>query len=211
MDIIVFLLELIGTIAFAASGAMVGIHKRMDIFGVIVMAITTAVGGGVMRDIILGLLPPTAFVNPLYVIIASISALVLFVAMYHKGNVVEGKMFSIYDKTLMFMDAIGLGVFTMIGVEKAYVIRDEKDYFLIALVGILTGVGGGVIRDIMAQRTPLIFVKQIYASAAICGAIFCLLCMPYSKIIAMVGGAGIIIAIRFLSVIYHWNLPKVKE
>lgn len=211
MDLVVFMLEIVGTIAFAASGAMVGIHKKMDVFGVIVMAITTAVGGGVMRDIILGILPPAAFINPLYVLISTVCALILFVVMYNRWAVSEGKLLLIYDITLVIMDAIGLGVFTMTGIEKAYAIRDDKDYFLIALVGILTGVGGGVLRDMMAQRTSLIFVKQIYASAAICGAVFCIICMPYSKSIAMVGGAGIIMAIRILSVIYHWNLPKVKE
>lgn len=211
MDIVVWFLEIVGTIAFAISGAMVGIHKKMDVFGVIVMAVTTAVGGGVMRDIILGNLPPAAFVNPFYVLISMLCALLVFVVTYKRWNFPDSRITAIYEKILVIMDAIGLGVFTMIGIDNASSVHTEDDLFLIALVGMITGVGGGMLRDIMAQRTPLIFVKQIYASAAICGALLCILIMPYSRIIAMVVGATLIIIIRILSVIYHWNLPKVVD
>lgn len=210
MGQIVFLLEMIGTIAFASSGAMVGIYKKMDLFGVIVMAVTTAVGGGLVRDMILGYLPPAAFTDPVYVILSTVCAIALFIVIYNRKRFSGRKVFLLYEKTMTIMDAVGLGVFTTLGIEKAYENGYQNELFFLVFLGILTGVGGGVIRDVLAQKTPLIFRKQIYACASLIGALFCALCMPFSKDLAMVGGTCLVIAIRLLAVMYHWNLPKMK-
>lgn len=210
MEQIVILLEIIGTIAFASSGAMVGIYKKMDLFGVIVMAVTTAVGGGLMRDMILGNLPPAAFTDPIYVILSTVCAIVLFIVIYNRERFSDNKVFVLYEKAMTIMDAVGLGVFTILGIEKAYEQGYQNELFFLVFLGILTGVGGGVIRDVLAQKTPLIFKKHIYACASLVGALFCVLCMPFSKDIAMIGGACLVIVIRLLAVMYHWNLPKMK-
>lgn len=210
MHRLIFLLELIGTIAFAASGAMVGIRKKMDIFGVMVMAIVTAVGGGIMRDMILGYLPPAAFLNPVYVEISILTSLILFVVIYNKDRFSENKMSVWYEKAMLLMDAVGLGVFTTLGIEKAYENGYREDTFLLLFVGILTGVGGGVIRDVFAMEMPYIFMKHIYACASLLGAIFCVAVMPYAKEVAMVGGTVIVILIRILAAKYRWNLPQMR-
>lgn len=207
---VVFGLEVIGTIAFASSGTMVGIHKKMDIFGVMVMAITTAVGGGIIRDIILGCLPPAAFLHPIYVIIALICSLIMFVIISRKRKMEVGKMALIYDKLMIILDAIGLGVFTVIGTNQAYETGYKEDVFLVLFVGIVTGVGGGVLRDIMAQEMPFIFVKHIYACASLSGAVFCILFLPLSKPAAMIGGTIVVIIIRLFAAKYRWNLPRIE-
>lgn len=210
MERLVFILEIIGTIAFALSGVMVGIEKKMDIFGVTVMAIVTSVGGGILRDVILGDTPPMTFRNPIYVEIAIGCAIVTFVSSYKNIYFAESKMKWFFDKSIIIMDAIGLGVFTAVGTDRAYSRGFGDDIFLLLFVGILTGVGGGVLRDMLAQKTPLIFLKQIYACASLVGAIICVLVEPVSRQLGMCMGTMIIIVIRLLAVNYHWNLPKIR-
>lgn len=207
---VVFVLETIGTIAFSSSGTMVGIRKKMDIFGVMVMAVTTAVGGGIIRDIILGCLPPAAFLHPIYVMVAILCSLIMFVMASLKKQFEAGKMMMIYDKLMIILDAIGLGVFTVIGIEKACETGYKEDFFLVLFVGIVTGVGGGVLRDIMAQEMPFIFVKHIYACASLSGAVICILFMPVSKPVAMVCGTIVVIMVRLFAAKYRWNLPRIK-
>lgn len=207
---VVLVLEVIGTIAFSSSGTMVGIRKKMDIFGVIVMAVTTAVGGGIIRDIILGCLPPAAFLHPIYVMVAILCSVIMFVMASLKQQIAVGKMVTLYDKLMIILDAVGLGVFTVIGIEKACENGYKEDVFLVLFVGIVTGVGGGVLRDIMAQEMPFIFVKHIYACASLSGAVFCILFMPVSKPVAMVGGTVVVIMVRLFAAKYRWNLPRIK-
>ena len=113
-----FILEMAGTIAFAASGAMVGAQRGMDIFGVCVLGVVTAVGGGATRDIILGIVPPGMFQDPLYTLVATITACIVFGVMYWKQELLEGENRLLYDKVMLVMDSIGLGVFTVMGVDK---------------------------------------------------------------------------------------------
>ena len=113
--ILIFCMELAGTIAFAASGAMVGIHCRMDIFGVCVLGVMTAVGGGMTRDVILGNVPG-ALVKPVYVLAAVITALFVFIVLYFRKNVLKGRFGIVYDRIMLVMDSLGLGIFTVMGV-----------------------------------------------------------------------------------------------
>lgn len=209
-EMIVFIIEIIGTIAFASSGAMVGIRKRMDVFGVIVMAITTAVGGGIIRDLILGIKPPNTFRNPVYVEFAIGTALILFVVFYIKKQVLYSPAMVYYEKIMALMDAIGLGAFTVIGVHTAYSIGYGPQKFLLIFVGVITGVGGGLLRDMMAGEMPFIFVKHIYACASLMGAIVCILLIRYHKSAAMILGAVTVIIIRILAAKYRWNLPRIE-
>ena len=168
MDIFTFILEIIGTVAFASSGAMLAIEKKMDIFGVNILGATTAVGGGIMRDVILGVTPPTAFAQPVYILFAIITSTLLFAIVYTNPDIIHSKIKNkFYDKVMLWCDTVGLGIFTVVGIQTAsrHVTDDNAFFFL--FIGVLTGVGGGVIRDIMASETPYILVREVYASASI--------------------------------------------
>ena len=208
MDTFIFVVNIIGTLAFAASGAMIGLNKNMDIFGVCILGLATATGGGVIRDLILGLTPPMAFRDPTYAILALVTSAVFFsrrvrqVLMHNQHR---------YDRLLFWMDTLGLGAFSVVGVELAFSRSGHPTFFLLVFVGTLTGVGGGVLRDLLAQEVPYIFVKHIYACASLAGAALCAGLWNYvDSMYAMLAGMTAVVIIRVLAAHYHWNLPKAK-
>ena len=200
------ILEIIGTVAFAVSGAMTGLSKKMDIFGVVILGLTTAVGGGMIRDLVLGLTPPAMFTNPIYAAVAAVVSVIVFLPAVRRWLTAYGREREIL---MLVMDSLGLGVFTVVGIQRAYTATDHRGMFLLVFVGVVTGVGGGLLRDVMAGQTPYIFVKHVYASASIIGAILCAaLWAPLGATMAMILGASVILAIRLLAAHYHWSLPK---
>ena len=200
------ILEIIGTVAFAVSGAMTGLSKKMDIFGVVILGLTTAVGGGMIRDLVLGLTPPAMFTNPIYAAVAAVVSVIVFLPAVRRWLTAYGRVREIL---MLVMDSLGLGVFTVVGIQRAYTATDHRGLFLLVFVGVVTGVGGGLLRDVMAGNTPYIFVKHVYASASIIGAILCAaLWAPLGATMAMILGASVILAIRLLAAHYHWSLPK---
>ena len=205
------LMDIIGTIAFAISGAMVAIENEMDIFGVNILAVTTATGGGMIRDILIGRIPPMMFLDPFYVFISVVVANIVFVWMYlHKH--MKKEYVRIYEVILLLCDTLGLAAFTVDGVNAGLSTVHGDNVFLVVFVGVLTGVGGGLLRDVMANQLPYIFVKHIYACASLVGALFtALLWKPFGGTMAMVVGFTAVLVIRFLSVFFHWNLPKIKK
>ncbi len=213
LDKYIFILEIIGTIAFASSGAMIGIKKEMDLLGVCVLGMTTAVGGGMIRDLILGVAPPVMFQNPTYALLAIAFSGLVFGSMYFfQGKIQKSRFYEIYDKLMMVFDSLGLGLFTVVGVTVALNIGYETTGFLQIFVGVLTGVGGGVLRDIMAGNTPYIFVKHVYASASILGAVVCVLAeRRFGELPAMLTGAAVVFVIRILAAYYKWNLPRIPQ
>ena len=209
--LIVFCMELIGTVAFAASGAMVGINCGMDIFGVCVLGVVTAVGGGMTRDMILGNVPG-ALIRPVYVLVAVFTALAVFLALYFKRNVLQGKPGELYDRAMLVMDSVGLGIFTVVGVTTGISQGYLENTFLLTFLGTLTGVGGGLLRDMMAGMPPYIFVKHIYACASVAGALSCVwIYRGFGQIPAMVVSSALVVVIRFLAAHYRWNLPRMKR
>ena len=212
-EYLVYLIEILGTIAFASSGALVGIERHMDIFGVGVLGITTAVGGGIIRDIVLGITPPNVFRNSSYVLVAIIVSILLFLVHYIKDQkkIVSGLVMKrYYDLVMLWLDAVGLGIFTVVGINVAVKIGYQQHFFLLVFVGTITGIGGGVLRGVMAMRTPYIFVKHIYASASLAGAvayIFLMRCLPVVP--AMAAASALVVLIRVAAVRHKWNLPKV--
>lgn len=204
----VFFLELIGTVAFAISGAVVGIQKKMDIFGVAILAMTTAVGGGIIRDVILNITPPAAFRNPVFTLSSIGIGIIVFVIYRHHF---EMQKHAIYDVLLRIMDAIGLSLFTVIGVETAYIHVADANAYLAIFVGVLTGVGGGILRDVLAGNTPYVFVKHFYACASLIGAVVCAVCWSWlGSLPSMLIGAGLIMVLRNMAVHYRWSLPKIE-
>jgi len=202
MQTYIFIMELIGTVAFAISGAVQAIKVKMDIFGVAVLGLVTAVGGGIIRDIVIGKVPPAVFQNPVYAVVALVTAVAVFFiaprAHYAKWS----------EKLLYVADSIGLAVFTAVGVDSAYVLG-HKGLTLWLFVGVITGVGGGVLRDVFSGEIPYIFRKHIYATASLIGVlIIYLLSFATDFLTASIIGAAVIIVIRLIAMLLHLNLPK---
>ncbi len=209
--ILLGIFDFIGTVAFAISGAITGIHKKMDIFGVNILAILTACGGGLMRDIVMGNFPPQMFINPFYVLVAAIVANIVFLIMYfHKG--VPEKFSGVYDRGLFVFDTLGLAAFMVDGVMIGANFGYEDDLFLLVFLGFLTGVGGGVLRDILSIQMPAIFVKHVYALPVIIGGIVMVIMheLMHTWNIAMVLSFALVITLRVMARHFRWNLPKVK-
>ena len=194
----ILLLEIIGTIAFAVSGAQVAFKKEMDILGVIVLGVTTATGGGILRDLFLGITPPAAFTDPIYIVLSAAVSLIVFIPPVRKKL---GKI----DGALLVADAIELGIFTAIGTVTG---MSHGGRFLAIFVGVLTGVGGGTIRDVFASEMPSIFVRHFYACASIIGAAVCVIIAPLNVNIAVFISAAVVFVLRILAAKYRWNLPK---
>ena len=192
-------LEVIGTVAFAAAGALVGVKKRLDIFGVAMLAVTTAVGGGIMRDTLIGNIPPLAFRNPMFIFISLVVA--GLVSIFVKQVVRKQRL-------LNLCDALGLGAFAATGASLAL---SHDSLLLVVTVGVVTGIGGGVLRDIFVREIPLVFRAEIYAVAAAIGAAcFYGLQLMLPVDMALYLACLITVAIRLLSLHYGINLPRVR-
>lgn len=205
---VITLFEIIGTVAFAASGAIVALKKEMDIFGVAILGLFTAVGGGVIRDMILGNTPPAVFKDPVYAVVAIITSVIIFLPSV-RGLLKKSP--KVYDIVMLIMDSVGLGIFTVVGIQTAKSVNPDSGYFLLVFVGIVTGVGGGLLRDICAGVTPYIFVKHFYACASLLGSMLCAFLWDYtSESIAMISGASAVLVLRILAAKFRWSLPKAR-
>ena len=210
-SLIFLLMDLAGTIAFAASGAIVAIRQKMDLFGVCVLGVCTAVGGGMVRDVILGMIP-AALHDPKYVAVAAVTSLIVFLIFYFKQEFFEGRARVYYDLVMLVMDTIGLGIFTVFGVKAGVDAGYMDNTFLLAFLGTMTGVGGGLLRDMMAEVPPYIFVRHVYACASIVGAVLCVwLYRLAGEMPALILGSVCVILIRYLAAHYRWNLPRIPE
>lgn len=208
---VLYWLEILGVLAFAISGAMVAIEEKLDLFGVIFLGIITALGGGVIRDTLLGNLPPANFYNYHCIVISLVTATVVFIAAY----VTRDYYFShtlLIGKINNCVDAIGLGVFTVSGIQIARQAGFSHNVFLLVFMGMITGAGGGLLRDMIVGRKPLIFSKHIYAVATIVGGIFYLISLKVGagESVSLVVSIVLIFVIRMLSAHFEWNLPKVQ-
>lgn len=194
-------LDLLGTVVFAFTGLLAASRKQLDLFGALVIAMVTAVGGGTLRDLILD--QPVFWVkDPIYIYVVTIAAVFLFYYARFK---------TVPMKYLLFLDAIGLAAFTAIGAHKAILL--DLDDVIIVMTAVMTGVVGGVIRDVLVGEVPLIFRKEIYATAAFAGASLMLvslylgLSMEWSMFIAML----VTFSMRWLAILYNFSLPVFKS
>ncbi|MGI5887784.1 MAG: trimeric intracellular cation channel family protein [Oscillospiraceae bacterium] len=211
-SLVFILAEYIGTVAFSASGALLAIERDLDLLGVVVLGVTTAVGGGTLRDMLLGIVPPQMFENPGYIIAATATALLIFLFEYtHHGKALDSYL--IFEESMNVLDAIGLGIFSVMGVQTSLEQGYGDNAFLTIFMGVLTGVGGGALRDIMSDQVPAILKKRVYALASAAGAsLYYVLGMTslrsgFSVLISV----GTVILIRLLAAHYKWSLPKVKK
>ena len=201
-EVFIYVLDLFGTMAFAVTGAFKAIEHKSDIVGIIILATITGVAGGTIRDIILGKFPPNSLLDPAYVSITVATAIVIFFLYSHLK-----KHWNVFLK----FDAIGLGVFTIIGATFAFNIFG-LNYLAMVLAGMLTAIGGGILRDVFVNQVPIVFVKELYASASFVGAsIFYLLLMVEVELyIASIVGIILTTGMRLVAMKYNWNLPKVR-
>lgn len=199
---ILYLLDLFGTFAFALSGALVAVKKEMDLFGVIVLALVTAVGGGTLRDTLLGNTPVFALTDPNYVYISLAGAICTFI--FHK------QLFKI-NSVILIADAFGLGTFVCIGISKA--LNVHISFTGAVILGVTTAVVGGMIRDVLAREVPVVLTRDFYAMTCVVGGLLYIILYKYhiAEDIIMPLTAGIIIILRLLAIKYNWNFIKVKK
>lgn len=194
-------IDILGTAAFAASGVYAAMRKRLDVFGVLIIAFVTAVGGGTIRDILVGDTPVSWIRNINYSIIILSTAVVVIAF--------KSTIFRNFNKTLLVFDSIGLGFFTILGIQKG-LMYGLNPAICIAL-GTVTGCFGGVIRDISLNTIPLIFQKEIYATACIAGGIvyFALVYTPLNVEIIEWVSIFVVFLMRMLAVRFDWRLPNI--
>ena len=199
---LIYTLDILGTFAFAISGALVASDKNFDLFGVLIIAFVTAVGGGMLRDVLINAHPINWIgdLNYVWTILAAVITTILF-----KSKILP------LSKTLFLSDTIGLGVFTLLGLQKGLAYNLHP---IIALImGMISAVFGGVLRDILTNKVPLIFEKEIYASACLVGGVL-YLSLDYFEVnqnVSFVFAASIIFSIRLVAVKFHLQLPKIKD
>lgn len=210
MNWMMFFLEILGTIAFSVSGAIEAMKKEMDLLGVLVLGLVTAVGGGILRDIIIGELPPAAFQNPRNALIALGAAFAAFLIGAIASKRKQNGHSTLWNQILLISDAIGLGAFTVLGIRLVQEQSGSENSALLLFVGVITGVGGGLLRDIFAGNVPYIFRKHIYATASLAGAVTYLLLGKTGHIeLASVASLVLVFTLRLLAARFQWNLPRV--
>ncbi len=201
IDGFISILDYLGTISFAVTGASKAISHKADIFGIAVLATVVGVAGGITRDVIFGRFP-TAFSDPIYVcltVTVGIMMFFLFVKLKKQTN------------TWLVFDAVGLGVFSIIGASIAYQIVG-LNFLPMLFGGMITAIGGGILRDVFVREIPLVFVKEVYAVASIIGIVIFYIILSSGVDIQIASIVGILCAtgIRLLAMRYNWNLPKAK-
>lgn len=209
MDIIWYMFDMIGTIAFAVSGALVGVARKMDIFGMAVLALATAIGGGIVRDVLLGYFPPNSLRNVVYVTV--VLAVTVIVFLIYNSRYRKHAMGPRSRASYLLADALGLASFTVTGASAGFKLYPELPIFIV-LLGTITAVGGGIIRDMLAQRIPSVLKEDVYALPSIIGGIVYYLMVTSSwDSMAVYGAFTVVLVIRLLAIKYNWSLPKVGK
>ncbi|SMO72188.1 trimeric intracellular cation channel family protein [Melghirimyces algeriensis] len=190
-------LNLIGIIAFAVSGTLVAMEERYDLFGTLVLGFVTAFGGGVIRNILIGVPVPSLWEEDISIYIALFTILLLVA--------IPSQWIRRWKKWYSFFDAVGLSAFTIQGALSA--IRMELPTIAVVVAAVLTGIGGGVIRDVLAGRKPLVLQKEIYALWAVIGG-WMIGMEVVQKDWQLYLLFGLILCLRLISLLFHWQLPR---
>ena len=201
-ELFIYVLDLFGTMAFAVSGAFKAIEHKSDFVGIVLLATITGVAGGTIRDIVMGRFP-NSISDPTYVIITVASGISIFF--------LYSKLKKHWDLFLKF-DAFGLGIFTIIGGTFAYNMFG-LNFLVIIFAGILTAVGGGILRDVFVNQIPIVFVKELYVTASFIGVFvfYFILYFGGEIYLATIVGVVIVTGIRLTAMKLNWNLPKVRR
>lgn len=198
---IILYLDYFGTVAFAVTGAFKAIEQKSDLVGVVILSTIAGLSGGIIRDVLFGRFPPAALSDPTYFVLTIFTGFVVFFS-YHKIK----KHWNVFLKC----DAVGLGVFTIIGATMAFAIFGPN-LLLITFAGLITATGGGILRDVFVNEIPLVFVRELYATASFGGVlVFYALVLLADPVIAAITGIITATGIRLLAMKYDWNLPKAR-
>jgi uncharacterized membrane protein YeiH len=202
IDGFISILDYLGTIAFAVTGASKAIAHKADIFGIIVLATVVGVGGGVTRDVIFGRFP-TAFSDPIYVSLTVTVGVVMFF-LFRRLQ----KQMNVW----LVFDAVGLGVFSILGASIAHQVVG-LEFLPMLFGGMITAIGGGILRDVFVREIPIVFVKEVYAIASIIGIVifYAMLSSGIDTQVSSILGIAVATGIRLLAMEFNWNLPKVRE
>lgn len=202
VDHLVQALDLIGTFAFALSGAVLGTRRRMDIFGVLVLAFVTATSGGIMRDLLLGAVPPEAIANWYALAIAVAAGLMAF---WLRGPI------SHLRRPVLVLDAAGLGVFAVAGTYKA--LEYGLTPPMAAILGMISGIGGGMVRDVLTARVPVVLQAEVYATAALAAALVVVAgqWLGLSPAVVSLPAIGLCLVLRLVAISRGWRLPVAKD
>jgi uncharacterized membrane protein YeiH len=197
IEIFVFL----GIVAAGISGAVVGIQKELDLFGVTSLCVATSLGGGIVRDLLIGVIPPVAFIEPKYFMASLAAGLLTWIFYPYVRR---------FNSLLMVSDAVGLGVFTAVGAKTA-ITYGYSEPFIVISMALITGIGGGVLRDVFAKEIPYVFRKEVYAVASILGAVSLLLIYDHMPVtFAMYTCLAVTFAVRVLSVVFSIDFPVYR-
>ena len=212
--LVTFIVEACGVIAFAASAAIVSIRKRADIVGVLVLAETTVFGGGIVRDLVLGVTPPHIFWDKQYIALAVLTAAVACacygLAFSRRASAFLNRHSN--DFFLNLFDSIGLAIYCVSGINTAIAAGYGQNEWLLVFAGCITGVGGGVLRDVMSSELPLIFRKRVYFLPVLIGSVLYAFIFPYlPQLAAMLISIGVILTLRVLAIVFRWNLPTPPQ
>jgi uncharacterized membrane protein YeiH len=195
--------DLTGTFLFAVEGAETAIRGNLDLLGMMVLAFSTALAGGVVRDLLIGAVPPSSIKDWRYAATAFTAAMVTFFA-YRMVEAFPARL-------MMVLDAGGLALFAVAGTEKEKALEYNTHPFMAALLGTITGVGGGTIRDIFLAHVPRVLRSDIYATAALAGAVVLIVLrkLGISPVIAAFAGGGFVFLLRVVAATLDWNLPRI--
>ena len=207
---IVYITEILGTIAFSASGAMIGIQRRLDLFGIVFLSVVTSFGGGTIRDILLGHFPPRMFYNFEFLAVAVFVSVAVFILTYANKVKVE-KHVETFEFIKNLIDAVGLAAFSIAGVEITMAAGYSDNVVLCILMGMTTGVGGGILRDTMTRTVPYVFIKHVYAMASLVGSLlfYILIRVGVNNAASLLISIGFIVVVRVLAAKYKWSLPRI--
>jgi uncharacterized membrane protein YeiH len=195
-------IDLIGVFVFALAGATAAVRQRLDLFGVLVLSFATASAGGILRDLLIGAIPPAAFRDWRYLAAAMLAGLVTFT--WHRA--IER-----LRNPVRVFDAAGLGLFAVAGAQKA--LAAGLHPVMAALLGMLTGIGGGIVRDLLLTRVPVVFQSDIYALAALAGSVVVVTghWLNWPEVPTAIAGAVLCFALRILAMWFNWHLPSARR
>ncbi|HEU0265763.1 MAG TPA: trimeric intracellular cation channel family protein [Geobacterales bacterium] len=198
---LLYTLDLLGTVAFAASGAWAGVRRKMDLFGVLVLGLVTATGGGTIRDLLLGDTPPFIFKDETYLALSILVSLAIFI--FHRR-------LEFLHHPLLYFDAVGLGTFVVIGTGKG--LAYGMGFIGSVMMGVITATAGGMIRDVLSTEVPLVLQREVYASACLAGGtlLYLLHQTALSPNLSLIIAATTVIVVRLMAIRYNWSLPRAS-
>lgn len=202
MNLVPIVLDLIGIFVFALSGSLLAVRIQFDIVGVLVLGAVTGLGGGIMRDVLIGAIPPASFTDWRYLVVPLVAGAVAF--RFHPR-------LAKIERYVNWFDAMGLGLFCVLGTQKALIFG--LDPVPAVLMGVLTGIGGGVLRDLLANRMPIVLREDVYAIPALAGSLVVVLTWDAGMFRewVLIPAAGLCILLRFLAIHYRWSAPRATD